>query len=232
MTTARDIINSAYRKIGVLGQGQSLSASEINDALEALNDMIESWSLEGALIYTETKETFNLTGAVSYTIGSGQTFDTELPNKIVSAYITENGEDTPVNIISQNSYSEIADKDELGSTQDIYFDGNYPTANIYVWPVKSGITLTLFTEKSLNTFDNVTTDFAMPPAYKRALKYNLAVEVAPEFEKEASRTVKNIAKNSLKLIKAQNKKNNKDPVSLDPIYLRRGRFDIRTGYHK
>jgi hypothetical protein len=43
METARDLIESAYRKGGVLARGEPLTAEQANDGLELLNDMLQAW---------------------------------------------------------------------------------------------------------------------------------------------------------------------------------------------
>lgn len=233
MTTMRDIINSAMRKINVLGVGSTLEEEEVNDAFESLKGMVASWSTNGALIYTETTETFPLTGSVSYTIGSGADFNTVVPRDIKSAYVTYAGYDIPVDIIGSKTYSTITDKDETGTPDKIFFDSNYPTANIYVWPVGySGTTLTITSEKPLTEITSLDDVFSMPPEYERALKFNLAIEVAPEYEAEASPTVRQIASRSLKNIERQNRKNNKGIMKVDRAFLgrNRGSYDINRGY--
>lgn len=47
MTTARDIVAAAFRKIGVLSVGESLVASDAADGLIALNAMMAAWKLRG-----------------------------------------------------------------------------------------------------------------------------------------------------------------------------------------
>lgn len=233
MTTARDIVKAAHRKINILGQGSTLTAEEANDGLEAMNDMIASWSTQKALIFTETKETFNLTGALSYTIGSGQDFDTTIPRSILSAYATYAGYDHPVQVIDANEFASISDKDLSGVPTQLYFDSNYPTATIYLYPINyGGTTLTLISLKPLTEFASLDTVYSMPPEYKRALIHNLAVEIAPEFEREASTTVKRIAKQSLDWVRQQNTKNNKGVVSVDTAMLPHGRYDIRSDVYR
>ncbi len=231
MTTARDLIKSMYRKISVLGQGVELTAEEANDGLSCINDMLASWSTDGALIYTETKETFNLTGAQSYTIGSGADFDTVVPVDIKAAYVSYSGTDYPLQIIGRRDYARISDKDLQGTASKLYFDSNFPTANIYLWPVGNADTITLFTEKPLTEFTDLDTVYAMPPEYRRAIIHNGAVEGAPEFDTEASMTVKNIATKSLNNVKSQNRKNNTSKIAVDSAFMmnNRGSYDINSG---
>ena len=42
-----EIINAAFRKIGVVADGQSATADEAADALEAFNLMVSAWLLDG-----------------------------------------------------------------------------------------------------------------------------------------------------------------------------------------
>lgn len=233
MTTARDRIKSALRKIAVLGTGSSLDATEANDALSTLNSMLALWSIEGRMIYTETRETFNLTGAQSYTIGSGGDFDTVRPIKIINAFYTSSNLDEPLVIYNSDTYDAICDKSVQGDAQIIYMDGNYPLSRIFVYPVAQNGTLTLVSEKPLTSFATLDTVYAMPPEYEIAIDNNLAVLLAPEYEREASATIQRMANQSKMLIKIQNSKNNPPLSRLDlPVSEgERGRYyDVYRGY--
>lgn len=47
MSTFRDVIEDAFKEIGVLRKGESADADEIQDGLTALNRMMNSWRLSG-----------------------------------------------------------------------------------------------------------------------------------------------------------------------------------------
>ena len=51
-TTASDQINRALRLLGVLAEGETPSAETSQDALIALNQMIDSWSTERLSVYS------------------------------------------------------------------------------------------------------------------------------------------------------------------------------------
>lgn len=209
MATARDLIKASLRKIHVLGTGASLSATEADDALSELNDMIASFSVEGAMVFTETKETFSLTGAVSYQIGSGQTFNTSVPLFITAAYVTYATHDYPLGEIDEKQYARIHDKDEIGAHSEVYYYEYGTTGTLYLYPVQSGGTVTLYSRKALTGFTSLDTDFVMPEQYKTMLIHNLAVRLAPEYEKEASPTVQRIANTSKRSVQVQNRRNEK-----------------------
>jgi hypothetical protein len=182
MTTALNIIERALTDLTVLEGGGSASAQESADGLIYLNDLIQSWSNEGLTIYANTVDTLTLTGAVSYTMGTGGTFSVARPVSVKSAYCTYSGYDYPVDIISRDQYEAIADKD---ATSDIptcvYVNYTYPYATVYVYPVPSSGTLSLSSDKPLTEQATAATVLSMPQGYERALRLNLAVELMPQY---------------------------------------------------
>lgn len=209
MTTARDIIQSALRKIAVLGVGSSLSGEEAADALDALNALIASWSTQGSMIYIETAETFNLTANDgTYSMGPSGDFNTSRPLSIQAVTVDVTGDDYKLKNIDQREYAAIGNKIEQGDPCYYYHNGGYPLDTIRLWPIPStNGTITIWSEKALTEFTDLNTTFALPPEYKRALIYNLAIELAPEYEKEPSNTVWRIANQSRKFVTNQNRKN-------------------------
>jgi hypothetical protein len=223
MATARDFIKRALRKIAVLGTGSSLSAEDADDALDVLNSMLSSFSVEGATVYEETQESFSLVGnQASYTIGSGQDFNTTAPWEIRAAYVRQGSTDYPVLPYDEKEYSMIAQKSVSGSVPKVYYyDNNFPIANIYFYPVPSSAdTFTWFARKPLTTFATLDTVFSMPAQYEAMIVNNLAVWLAPEYEKEASPSIKEIAKKSKKTVKVENKRNEKNVSILSGIPMR------------
>lgn len=230
MTTARKIINSAGRLIHVVGRGQTMPAYEAQNALEALNGLLEEFSVEGGMTFTSVQETFNLTGAESYTIGSGGTFNTERPIEIESAFITQSGSDYTLSQISASSYGNIEDKSAAGVGDYFYYDNNAPLSKIYLWPVPdASYTLTIYSKKLLTAFADLTTDYTLSPAFERMLIKNLAVTLAPEYEKEASPTVQRDARKSRNAILVYNQRNNYQTTSVDEALTTTGGFNIYSG---
>ena len=104
MTTANELISRSLRLMGVQGVGRrTLTANEAADGLEALNGMLESFSLERMMVYQILEENFPLVaGTASYTIGSGGTFSTIRPIKIESAFIPETNACHNLSVLSQD----------------------------------------------------------------------------------------------------------------------------------
>lgn len=212
MTTG-DLINSAARLIGVLASGESLASSESNDALTALNQMVDTWSNENLLIYAKTQETFTFTaGKQTYTMGTGGDLNTTRSMKIENSIVQiPNGAttfDLQMDIINQDQWASISTK----STQStiplwLYQQGTYPLDTLYVWPVpQSAYNWVLWSWKPLSTFASLTATVDLPQGYAKALRYNLAVELAPEYGRALDPVVVEQAAESKATLKRMNHK--------------------------
>lgn len=185
MATALDIIKGALRNLGVLGRGASLSAEDSANALEALNQLLGTWSAEGLMVVSRTREELPIaTQASSYTIGSGGDLNTVRPVSIEAATIRDGGTDYPLRLITVERYNQIATKSAAGRPERLYYESSYPLARLYfdLRPSTSS-TLILDTLKPFTAFAGLTTAVSLPGEYERALKFNLAVDIAPEYGK-------------------------------------------------
>jgi hypothetical protein len=186
MATANDMISRALRLIGVLGQGRrTLDATEASDGLDALNTMMDSWSIDRSMIFQLLTQTHTLTaGTADYSIGTGGTINTTRPVKIDQAFIRDNANyDYPVEIINKTAYDSIALKSTRTRSRYLYYDEIYPLAFIRLIYTPSNSTDVLhFTSwKQLQQFSLGTTELDLPPGYQRAIEFNLALELQPEY---------------------------------------------------
>ena len=182
MTTARDIIEGAGRLIGVVRKSEALSADEAADGLESLNDMLGSWSNESLLVYARTWEgPFTLNGAASYLIGAGQTFNTVKPTDILEAYLRQGTLDTPLTIITDEEFQRIGLKTTQTLGRYLNYDNGHPYGKIRIYPQSTTETLFLLTEKPLTSIADLNTTIDLPTGWNKALKYNLSMDMAPEY---------------------------------------------------
>lgn len=203
MTTALGIITSAMRKNGALTKNETPSSDEANDGLEMINDFLSSLSNDTSKVYARAVEGFPLVGGTaSYTIGTGATFNTTRPIKIISAYVRNGTTDDPIEIVTDQDYALITVKTTQGTPSYLNYDNNFPTATIKLYPVPdSSDTLYLVSEKELTTITNLNTTISLPPGWKRMLIYNLAVEMAPEYGQPVTAELAEIASQSLSSVK-------------------------------
>ncbi len=198
MATGRDIVIDAMRLGGIITQGETPPADEINSGITRLNDMLGSWSTNFTTIYVRAWESFNLTGGVgTYTIGVGQDFNTARPNHIAAAYLRNGVTDYPVTVFADEDYYDIGQKNTQGNSYWLNYDNGYPVGKIRLFPVPSTtFQLFLLSEKSLATL-TLDSDVLFPPGWERAIKYNLAVEFCGEFGQPVPAKTEEIADSSL-----------------------------------
>lgn len=208
MTNARSIIEQAARMIHVLGRGQTLSAEEAQDALTALNGFLGTFSAEAATIYNNTRETFTLTGVASYTIGTGGTFNTSSPISITAMYVTIGSTDYPVLPMTAEEYAAIPFKALVGTPEKYYYENNNPLGRIFLYPAGvSGYVLNLWSAKALTSFAALTTDYTLPEGVENMLVWNLAIRLAPDYDKEPTPFQRSQAKETKSAVEVSCRRN-------------------------
>lgn len=103
-TTAEDIITGALRFINQYAPGESLSSADAEDALETLNDLLDSWSTDEVSVYASNENVFNYTsGQYQYTIGNyaAGTF----AGTVTSGSATITGASVPTDMIARGDLS-------------------------------------------------------------------------------------------------------------------------------
>ncbi len=228
--TVRDFLTSSLRLIGVAATGEALSASEAQDSLAVLNEMLDSWSSDGLNINSTTREEFPLVASqASRTMGTGGNFNTSRPTQILSASVEDGTQEIPLKLLSVDEWQEISDKSVTSENPSkIYVEGTHPLETINFWPIPSGTNnLVIYSLKPFSSITNLSATFAFPPGYQEAMRYNLAMRLAPEFGKITPQEVVMIAGDSL----AQIKRKNITPsiMSSDILGLGNSRFNILTG---
>ncbi len=93
MTTALDIIQDSFERIGVYAAGETVASADAARALAVLNDLLDSWSNESLICYAVSEQTATLTPGVSqYLIGTQPVLAGNAGNYIVAStgnYITD-----------------------------------------------------------------------------------------------------------------------------------------------
>jgi len=234
MTTAGDQINGALRLLGVLAEGETPSAATSQDALFALNQMIDSWGTEKLSTFTTQEQVFSwLPGFVSRTLGPSGDFVGDRPVLMDDAtYFVDasTGISYGIKLINQQQYDGIAVKNVTSTfPQVMWINTNYPNIDMHVYPVPTKVLEWHFISAAqLTQPATIATPLYFPPGYLRAFRYNLACELAPEFGVDPSATVSRIAMYSKRNLK---RINNPDDIMSIPyaIVSTRQRFNIFAG---
>lgn len=114
-TTANDIINGALRNINVLEAGETANAQDSADALQVLNDLIESWSLDHLFIYASVENVLTYTsGQYQYSVGNnvGGTFT----GTLVAGDPTVSGVTVPAGLVVGGTITDVQGSIPAGTT--------------------------------------------------------------------------------------------------------------------
>lgn len=227
--TAKKLIEQAASKIGVKGRGMPLQTDELMDWLTGMKQMLDSWALEELMIPVVTRETFALSKQQSFTIGPGGDFDTPRPMEILSLEIIDaGGENYAPKRVPLGGWV-ISYDDVEGRPQRWYYERGYPLATIYFDRIPYDPTIRLISRKPIEVWQITNLDVDANPAfagqstptsslsaatlladiefdhgYENAIIFNLAIHMAPDYDKTPTQIVLALAEKFKRNIKDQN----------------------------
>lgn len=217
-----DLIRSSLRLIGAISSSEAPAADESMDALEALNMMLNSWGAVRFLSKNTPTITHTLNGSTSYTVGIGGDINVTRPTSIYTAIYTLGTQDYAVKVLDYADYVEITTKNIGGTIPEfVTLKPDYPLSTLYVFPAINGGVLNLSTVRPNAELDiNDDIQDIYPPEWLRAIKYNLAIEIAPEYGVTVAPEIVAIAKEA------------KDTVMRSMVTIPRAKFDplLNDGY--
>jgi len=234
VTTAADQIYAALRLIGQLAEGEQPSADTAQDALTALNQMIDSWNVEQLSIFSTQDQVRTWpSGIRSQTLGPSGTLVGNRPVFVDDAtYFRDASTNVSygIKLINQQQYDGISVKTVTSTYPQVMFVNNtFPDIEMFVYPVPMrDLEFHFISVEELTQPASLSTTLAFPPGYLRAFKYNLACEIANEFGVEPPQTVQRIAMTSKRNLK---RINNPDDVMAMPygIVAKRQRYNVYAG---
>src|SRR5258706_11687138 len=140
--TPADIIALALLDAGVVGQRQTASAEDTNNAFSRLNSMLSQWARKRYITYRINDVSFTSTGATSYTVYLGGNFNIARPDRIETAFFRQlipsgtQQVDYPLAILQSREYYNRITLKTMGTWPSVcFYDPVYPQGLLYVWPV-------------------------------------------------------------------------------------------------
>lgn len=211
------ILYPALRKAGVtLAPGRTPSIAQFQDAIDELNRLIGSLNCDRLFIYSIARYEFPLIPAKkSYTIGecpdgTPVDFHAPRPQMIERANIILNYNEPntrfPLALVTDLQWALIQVQDIPETIpQILYNDRGYPISTLYLWgqPQPNQI-LELYNWLQVPMFQTITDIVLLPMQYEDALVLNLAVRLAPQFQKTLDQNVREDARLSLMRLESIN----------------------------
>ena len=181
--TTSDLLSSAFELARVKDPGENLTSQQTTQGLNSINKIVKFMQKMGMPLWAIKKDTITLVQSTqSYTCGTGGTGLTERPLRILQAFYRDGSSDTPVEIVSRQSYWELGDKSAEGIPTQIYYDPQLTLGTLYVYnPAdanSAGNALHLIYHRPFEDLDTITDDFDFPQEWYLPLEYTLAADIA------------------------------------------------------
>lgn len=234
--SALDFVTRALRLLGVCDPTETPQPEDAETGFQVLNDMVDAWATKRQTIHTIARTQFALSASTpSYTLGDGGDWDIVRPVWIEGVSVIPNTSD-PIEVpigrpLDIKQYQLIPQKDATSSMPTaVYWDRSWTAglSRVYVFPIPDNddCAIVLYTPAALTEFADQSTQYTFPPGYAKALRYNLALELAPEYGLEPPKAVARQAMLSL----ADIQRANFAPVEagFDPALVGRRRYNIYT----
>lgn len=232
--TALTLITDTLLDMGVIAALAQPTAAQVQQGLRKLNNMIETWNIEGLMVYGATE---NLLPLVSnqgiYTIGPGGDLDITYPSNIMAAFIRDttlppaNVTDYPLHLYTDEewAYNPIKFQAAQWPNWGVWFNKTYPLVQAYLAPIPTTnqYLMTVWTKNIITTFAQNTV-IVLPLGYREAIISNLYTKLARSYQMPIPQDVAQDAVNGKAIIKTNNLQINQ----LTPRFGRENWYDIVT----
>lgn len=189
MTKVRDIITDALVELGIQDPSENINAQAAQHALREFNRMIQTWNIDGLLVYTSNRVLFPLVvGKQVYSIGVGGDFNTTTPIRpgqidMVSVLFGNPPVEIPIDILNDEEWRDISVK-QVDSTFPlmVWSNGNHPLNQLTFWPVPKMVnSVVLYLWGEATSFTDINADVVFPQGYEDLMVPSLAIRLSPSY---------------------------------------------------
>lgn len=183
-----DIINAAYRKMVVIGLGQTANAQQLIDGRQALNNIVAEFRTLGMSIWARREYVLPLVvGQNAYTFGVGQAVNTPFPLKIYDIILEQPPTfsiQQEVNLLSFMDFN-LLPTGSVGSVVNAMYQPKINLGILTVWPTPdasmiAGTRLSITYQTPFEYFIAGVDTPDFPEEWNNALIYQLAVTLSDE----------------------------------------------------
>jgi hypothetical protein len=183
--TRDDLVTAAHYKLGVIAEGQTLSATQLTRGTMALNMSLALLRAKGMPLWERNTYTFSTTSTVSsYNIGTGQTFNTPYPLKLLQCYRTSNGTRIDMDIEADYNFNQLP-VNSTGIPIKVTYQPKVNLGILKLWPTPdttaASSTFTIVYQQPFQYFINSTDTADLPEEWYLPLVYRTASILAPEW---------------------------------------------------
>ena len=184
VSTPLDLIKSAFRKLQVLGSGESPTADMTTDALTSLNQLIATISNSNFILPAATEDIIQTTRSDGiYTMGPGGDINTARPLRLHDACyaVYGNNVSVPLTLLTSQQYSDIGIKNiSMAFPNSVWYDAQVPLGRLLFYPIPTNCVIHLWSFKQLAPFTSLEQEVILAPGYEEVLIGSLVERLAPE----------------------------------------------------
>ena len=186
------VIQDAFRKIGALGDFESLTTAQTTAGARAVKTFADHLINKGQIIYAQIDVDVPLSAFTVNTvsIGPGQTLNLTKPYKMLNIQRKDNLSKTAIDLQNDSilDYKDLTNFDVVGTPIAYAYKPLVNTGNISIWPrpdfywITNG-SLNLVYEAQIQDIPETLGDVTinMPDNWQLAMIYNVAKHLAPEY---------------------------------------------------
>jgi hypothetical protein len=206
--TGLQVITDSLKLIGVVAGHEVPTAAEQQDSFARLNELIDSWGLHAQTLLVARRDVVPLViGQQTYTVGPGE--DVNLPTPVTLdavSSLTAGLVEVFLDLGTDQAVLAEPQKDLTGATPlAVSYQRTHGPGELWVWPVPSAaVSLVLYWHEPLAQFPDLVTPVDLAAGYARALRTNLALDLAPEFGRQVDVVIVQQARESLADVKRAN----------------------------
>ena len=181
------VINGALRVLGVVGVGDTPTATDYTNCSEALNLYIKQLQTKGLPLWKLQEVLVPMViGQRIYEIGpNGADVISDKPLRVVMAFIRNDStqNDTTLMVISRQEYMQQGYKPSQGIPNQVYYDPQVNSGLLYVYdtPSTTGYTIHLQCQLPISDTLTPTNTPEFPSEWFNLLKFGLADQLALEY---------------------------------------------------
>lgn len=197
--SAQSFILSALRLVGSLRSGQGLSQGELTDCQQVLNDLLDAWSSQRRTVFVVARTTLDQNQNAFSLKANQQTYllgnatgneDFLLPRpprlervSVMYSASQQTPVELPMDMYDDVEWQGVANKSIPSLLPQVcYQETGFADISLNFWPVPTQANpVVLYLWTALTQFPDLTSPFSFPPGYARAIRFNLAVDLAAEF---------------------------------------------------
>lgn len=187
-TSAIELINAALRLCNVIAQEETASGYDLQQGMSALNMMAKAWGVKGLHIWTQDVTTITpVVGQAVYTIGLGSGgVDVVRPLRVSGArrIVTATQAVVPLIPMSRLDLANLSNKTSpTGQPANFFYDPQIPYGKLTIYPAPADTlsTIQLTSQRPIQDFTDLSDAPDFPDEWFQALKFGLAVDLAPEY---------------------------------------------------